>query len=92
MNAIEKAIGLKFSDFRNLGATAKQAVSMAKTRYFQETPLKMQLLDNLIMLSVVTFIIQVVYGVLFNRDPFNSFIAGVFCSLGTFAMAASLRV
>jgi hypothetical protein len=52
----------------------------------------MQLLDNLIMLSVVTFIIQVVYGVLFNRDPFNSFIAGVFCSLGTFAMAASLRV
>jgi len=41
MNAIEKAIGLKFSDFRNLGATAKQAVSMAKTRYFQETPLKM---------------------------------------------------
>jgi hypothetical protein len=65
---------------------------MAKTRYFQETPLKMQLLDNLILLSVVTFIIQVAYGVLFNRDPFNSFIAGVFCSLGTFAMAASLRV
>ena len=36
--------------------------------------------------------LQVIYGVLFNRDPFYSFIAGVFCSLGLFAMTASLRV
>ena len=27
-----------------------------------------------------------------SRDPFYSFIAGLFCSLGLFAMTASLRV
>ena len=53
---------------------------------------KLRLLDNLILLSIVTFIVQVVYGLVFNRDPFYSFIAGVFCSLGVFAMTASLRV
>lgn len=92
MQAIEKVIGIKFSDVSELVPTLKQAVTIAKTRYFDETPVKLQLLDNLILLSIVTFIIQMAYGVLFNRDPFNSFIAGVFCSLGTFAMAASLRV
>ena len=50
------------------------------------------MLDSLILLSIGCFIIQVVYGVLFNRDPFNSFIAGVFCSLGTFGMSASFRI
>ena len=75
-----------------MGQTITQAVSMAKTRYFKETPVKLQLLDNLILLSLATFFIQVVYGALFNRDPFNSFIAGTFCSLGTFAMTTSLRV
>lgn len=65
---------------------------MAKKRYFEETPKKLQMLDNLIMLSIATFVIQSAYGLLFNRDPFNSFIAGVFCSLGTFAMSASLRI
>jgi len=61
-------------------------------KYIDETHPKLRVLDNLIMLSLLTFVIQVVYGVLFNRDPFYSFIAGVFCSLGVFAMATSLRV
>lgn len=58
----------------------------------ERTHPKLRLLDNLIMLSVATFVLQMVYGVFFNRDPFYSFIAGVFCSLGVFAMTASLRV
>ena len=53
---------------------------------------KLRLLDNLIILCLATFFLQVVYGVFFNRDPFYSFIAGVYCSLGLFAMTASLRV
>jgi hypothetical protein len=92
MQAIESLVGLKLSDFTSLTSTATQAFTVAKTRYFKETPLKLQLLDNLILLALATFAIQVVYGLIFNKDPFNSFIAGVFCSLGTFAMAASLRV
>ena len=62
------------------------------TKYRNETHPKLRVLDNLIMLSLLTFVIQVVYGMLCNRDPFYSFIAGVFCSLGVFAMASSLRV
>ena len=58
----------------------------------KQTHPKLRLLDNLIIVCLVTFVLQVIYGVLFNRDPFYSFIAGVFCSLGLFAMTASLRV
>jgi len=61
-------------------------------KYFAETHPKLRMLDNLIVLSAATFIIQVAYGVLINRDPFNSFIAGVFCSMGAFGLSVSLRV
>jgi hypothetical protein len=61
-------------------------------KYFSETHPKLRMLDNLIVLSAATFILQVGYGVLINRDPFNSFIAGVFCSMGSFGLSVSLRV
>ena len=80
------------SDFENVGTNMHDGFEYAKKRYFQETPLKLSLLDNLILLSLATFVIQAVYGVVFNRDPFNSFIAGCFCSLGTFTMSTSLRM
>ena len=70
----------------------KAAFEQATKTYVEETHPKLRLLDNLILLSLATFVIQVVYGILFNRDPFNSFIAGVFCSLGTFGLSASLRI
>ena len=63
-----------------------------KDKYVASAHPKLRMLDNLIMLSIVTFLLQVIYGVLISRDPFYSFIAGVFCSLGLFAMSASLRV
>jgi len=92
MQNVEKVFGLSLDDFSSIVPAAKSAIKTSKTRYFKETPLKLQMLDNLILLSIATFVVQAVYGVLFNRDPFNSFIAGVFCSLGTFSLAASLRI
>ena len=70
----------------------KAAFEKAAGTYIEETHPKLRMLDNFILLSLATFVIQVVYGILFNRDPFNSFIAGVFCSLGTFGLSASLRI
>ena len=70
----------------------KAAFDQASKSYIEQTHPKLRLLDNLIVLSLATFVIQVAYGILFNRDPFNSFIAGVFCSLGTFGLSASLRI
>ena len=72
--------------------TMKKAYKQAYEEYRMNTDPKVKMLDNLILLSIGCFVIQVVYGVLFNRDPFNSFIAGVFCSLGTFGMSASFRI
>ena len=68
------------------------AFESASKTYLNQTHPKLRLLDNLILVCLATFFIQIIYGVLFNRDPFYSFIAGVFCSLGLFAMTASLRV
>lgn len=57
MQNVEKVIGLKISDFQDVGPTVTKAVTMAKNRYFKETPLKLQLLDNLILLAITTFVI-----------------------------------
>ena len=72
--------------------TLKAAFETATQTYVEETHPKLRMLDNLILLSLATFGIQVVYGILFNRDPFTSFIAGVFCSLGVFGLSTSLRI
>ena len=47
------------------------------------------MLDALIIFSLVSFIVQLVYAnvIVRSRDPFNSYLAGVFCSLGQFALA-----
>ena len=89
---IENYAGISVKDFSDLGTTIKSAVKDVREKYLANTPPKLRMLDNLIALSMATFMIQVVYGVLISRDPFYSFIAGVFCSLGVFAMTASLRV
>ena len=45
------------------------------------------------MLCLAVFAVQACYGlVLGMRDPFNSFIAGVFCSLGMFGLTMGLRI
>lgn len=92
MQKVEQTLGITSKDITELVPTFKSAFSTAQNQYLATTHPKLRLLDNLILLCITTFFIQVVYGVLFNRDPFNSFIAGVFCSLGLFAMTTSLRV
>lgn len=92
MQQVEKTLGISVKDFQELAPKVQSAFDTAKAQYLAATHPKLRLLDNVIGLCIATFLIQVVYGVVFNRDPFNSFIAGVFCSLGLFAMTASLRV
>ena len=47
------------------------------------------MLDGLIIFSLLTLVAQIVYAQILvrDRDPFNSFLAGVFCSIGQFALA-----
>ena len=91
MQFVERSLGISTKDVQELAPSIQAAVTTAKSQYLQNTHPKLRLLDNLILLSLGTFVLQVVYGLLINRDPFYSFIAGVFCSLGVFAMSASMR-
>jgi len=71
----------------------KAAYSHALAKYSSETPEKMKMVDSLALLSLALFVVQIAYGILLGkRDPFNSFIAGTFCSLGIFALTISLRI
>ena len=83
---------MKTEDFTSFMPNLKQAYSITAAKYDSSTPHKLKMVDSLIVLSGFTFLLQVAYGVLVCRDPFNSFIAGVFCSMGIFAMTMSLRI
>ena len=93
MQEIEKILGVKAEDFKLLVPNLKAGFSFAVTKYHSETTDKLKMVDSLVFLSLALFVLQVAYGiVLGRRDPFNSFIAGTFCSLGIFALTMSLRI
>mmetsp|Transcript_21785 Transcript_21785/g.15614 ORF Transcript_21785/g.15614 Transcript_21785/m.15614 type:complete len:83 (+) Transcript_21785:31-279(+) len=82
MKSLEKVAGISVEDIKELVPGIKSAYDHIAKKYKKETHPKLRMLDNMIITSFVVFIIQVFYGVFINRDPFNSFVAGVFCSLG----------
>ena len=93
MQEIEKLLGIKVEDFKLIVPNVKAGYAHAVAKYHSETSNKMKMIDSLVFLSLALFVVQVIYGiVLGKRDPFNSFIAGTFCSLGLFAMTMSLRI
>jgi len=92
MQQLEKIIGVKTEDFTSFIPNLKQAYAISSTKYDSNTPPKLKMVDSLIVLTGLTFLLQVGYGVLVCRDPFNSFIAGVFCSMGIFGLTMSLRI
>ena len=93
MQEIEKIIGIKAEDFSLIVPNIKAGFGHAVKKYHDETQSKVKMIDNLVILSLTLFVVQLGYGiVLGRRDPFNSFIAGTFCSLGIFAMTMGLRI
>jgi len=89
MKTIEKYMGVKQEDFQTLMPSIQAASSRMVKDYTQRTHPKLKMLDALILLSIATFIIQLVYAqvMVFSKDPFNSYLAGLFCSLGQFALS-----
>lgn len=93
MQEIEKLVGIKVEDFKLLVPNLKAGFSHAAKTYHSDTSDKLKMVDSLVFLSLALFAVQLTYGiVLGRRDPFNSFIAGTFCSLGIFALTMSLRI
>lgn len=91
MKAVEKYVGLTAQEVQTLLPNLKQAAGRIYKDYESQTHPKLKMLDSLIVLSIATFIVQLVYAnaLVFSRDPFNSYLAGIFCSVGQFALAGN---
>lgn len=87
MKQVEKILGISVNDFYIIGPAITEASGRILKDYKEGTHPKLKMLDSLIVLSLATFVIQIVYAQAVGKDPFNSFLAGLFCSLGQFALA-----
>ena len=90
MKALEKVIGVNLHDVKTALFSTKGVYTRLMRDYLDKTHPKLRILDQLIIFCVLTFVIQVGYSVLVGKDPFNSLLAGAFCSLGQFALAGKV--
>jgi hypothetical protein len=50
--------------------------------FYKDTPKQIKMLDSLIALSLVLSLLQLAYYILGGKNPFEAFVAGLFCTLG----------
>ena len=93
MKTVQKYFEESIQDAKTVVPALKEAAKKLQIRYEETTHPKLRILDNLIFLSIVVFVLQIVYCfAIGTKEPFNAMLAGVFCSLGQFALATSLRI
>lgn len=90
MKQAEKLLGVSATDFSQLVPAIKNASTRMLVKYRETTHPKLRILDNLIIFCLATFAIQLAYAQVVGKDPYNSLLAGLFCSLGQFALAGKL--
>ncbi|KAI8587817.1 Dolichyl-diphosphooligosaccharide-protein glycosyltransferase subunit dad1 [Geranomyces variabilis] len=75
-------------------AAATQAflVKRLLNSYTANTPQSIKLIDAYLLFVMLTGIIQFVYVILAGTYPYNSFLAGFGASVGSFVLAANLRM
>lgn len=91
MKTVEKIVGVNYNDLKVVIPALKEASLRLFKEYRDTTHPKLRMLDSLIILSIATFFIQLVYTQVAGKDPFNSLLAGLFCSLGQFALSGNLN-
>lgn len=82
MKQLEKIVGVNVNDLQVVIPALKDASFRLYKEYKETTHPKLKMLDSLIVLSLATFLIQLVHAQIAGKDPFNSLLAGLFCSLG----------
>ena len=93
MKTLQKYFDDSVKDAKTVLPALKDAGQRLLATYDEQTHPKLRILDNLILLSLATFGVQFVYMILIGtKEPFNALLAGLFCSLGQFALATSLRI
>ena len=81
VNGVVKDAGLVLPAIR-------EAVPKLISNYNEKTHPKLRALDNLILLCLASFVVQIVYFIVVGtKEPLNALLAGCFCSLGQFALS-----
>ena len=92
MKQLEKIVGVSMNDLQVAIPAITEGYQRLTKDYFEKTHPKLKMLDALIIFSLLTFVSQLAYSFVVGKDPFNALLAGLYCSLGQFALSASLRV
>ena len=88
MKSINNYINTAITDAKTVVPALKQASSKLRLQYNESTHPKLRILDNLIVICILSFVFQIVYMVVGGtKEPLNALLAGCFCSLGQFALA-----
>ena len=88
MKAINTYLNDAVKDAKTVVPALKDAVTRLNQQYQETTHPKLRILDNLIFLSLGAFFVQIAYTFFIRtKEPLNALLAGLFCSLGQFALA-----
>ena len=88
MKAITNYINEAKKDAKLVLPALADAYPRLTGQYNESTHPKLRALDNLIILCLTSFVIQIVYFIVVGtKEPLNALLAGVFCSLGQFALS-----
>lgn len=63
-----------------------------RAKYTENTPRKLQLIDIFFTFAVILAIVQAVYAFTSGSFPYNSYLAGLFCSFGFAILLVCLRL
>jgi hypothetical protein len=77
------------SEVHELIPSIFSAFSRISKEYKETTHPKLKMLDCLIVLCILSAIVQFIYAKVVGRDPFNAYLAGLFCSIGQFALSGN---
>ena len=93
MKAINTYLNDAVKDAKTVVPALKDAMSRLHMQYQETTHPKLRILDNLILLSLGCFFVQIAYTFFIRtKEPLNALLAGLFCSLGQFALAGKFKL
>ncbi|KAJ1676898.1 oligosaccharyltransferase complex subunit epsilon, partial [Spiromyces aspiralis] len=73
-------------------STFGEALGVTIRNYVNDTPANLKLIDAYLAYCVATGLLQVLYATLVGTHPYNAFVAGFGSAVGSFVLAANLRI
>jgi oligosaccharyltransferase complex subunit epsilon len=72
--------------------SVKEIAKILQANYLKNTSSRTKLIDLFILFNLVLTFVQYVYMKLAGNFPYNAFLAGFFCTLGTATLTSCLRM